>query len=93
MRECYLICYDITAARRLRKVAVLMQEHGERVQKSVFECWLSPAELAILLARVQALLNDSTDSVRVYRLCRRCTSGRRLLGMGTLQDAPTSVVL
>jgi len=68
-----LITYDIsteTAAgrRRLRHVAKLCEAHGQRVQKSVFECWLSAAELEALRHRLERAIKQEEDSLRFYRL-------------------------
>lgn len=68
-----LLAYDVatdTAAgrRRLRKVAQLCVAHGQRVQKSVFECSLTDAQLEDLLFRLLAVIDDGQDSLRVYRL-------------------------
>ena len=38
------------------------------MQKSVFECVLSEADLEMLIARLRAEMDEATDSIRVYRL-------------------------
>ena len=68
-----LIAYDVATdtvagQRRLRKVAQLCVAHGQRVQKSVFECHLTDAQLEDLLFRLLAVIDDAQDSLRVYRL-------------------------
>ena len=68
-----LIAYDVATdtpagRRRLRKVAQLCVAHGQRVQKSVFECDLTDMQLEELLHRLLAVINDGEDSLRVYRL-------------------------
>jgi CRISPR-associated protein Cas2 len=68
-----LVTYDVatdTAAgrRRLRKVAQLCVAHGQRVQKSVFECTLTEMQLELLLNRLLQVISDDADSLRVYRL-------------------------
>lgn len=68
-----LIAYDVATdtvagRRRLRKVAQLCVAHGQRVQKSVFECSLTDAQLEDLLFRLLSVIDDSQDSLRVYRL-------------------------
>lgn len=68
-----LIAYDVatdtpTGRRRLRKVAQLCVAHGQRVQKSVFECNLTDVQLEGLLFRLLAVIDDGQDSLRVYRL-------------------------
>ncbi len=68
-----LVTYDVsteTAAgrRRLHKVAKACEAFGQRVQKSVFECTLSPADLERLKHRLLSLIKESEDSLRFYRL-------------------------
>jgi len=68
-----LIAYDVnteTAAgkRRLRRVARACLDHGQRVQYSVFECELEPAQWVALRARLVAEIDPSHDSLRFYRL-------------------------
>jgi CRISPR-associated protein Cas2 len=69
-----LISYDVATTtregrRRLRHVARACQDFGVRVQFSVFECTLSPANWTRLRARLLATLSSSEDSLRIYRLC------------------------
>jgi CRISPR-associated protein Cas2 len=68
-----LVCYDVstgTAAgrRRLRRVARACQDHGVRVQLSVFECTLDPAQWTALKGRLLGLIEPETDSLRFYLL-------------------------
>jgi CRISPR-associated protein Cas2 len=68
-----LISYDIrvsdeTGKRRLRRVAKLCESFGVRVQYSVFECSLGDAELVRLRASLLRAIDESADSLRIYRL-------------------------
>jgi len=68
-----LVVYDVcteTAAgqRRLRKVAKVCEGFGQRVQKSVFECVVNPAQLEQLKHRLAKEINVKEDSLRIYRL-------------------------
>lgn len=68
-----LITYDInvTSAKgqsRLRKVAKICVNYGQRVQNSVFECKLTEAELLILKKKLLDVIDMKTDSLRFYRL-------------------------
>ena len=68
-----LVTYDVatdTAAgrKRLRKVAQVCQDYGQRVQKSVFECTVSQVNFEIMLNRLLDLINPEEDSLRIYRL-------------------------
>ncbi|KZS61459.1 CRISPR-associated endonuclease Cas2 [Mycobacterium ostraviense] len=62
-RRRYLMAYDIADPKRLRRVCTLMEDHGERLQYSVFLCDLSVAELAELEAAVTAAMHLVEDSV------------------------------
>ena len=68
-----VIAYDVdttnsAGAKRLRKVAKLCERYGSRVQNSVFEVLLDPAQLVALKAGLEKIICKETDSVRIYRL-------------------------
>ncbi|MDE0280656.1 MAG: CRISPR-associated endonuclease Cas2 [Gammaproteobacteria bacterium] len=68
-----LITYDVSTdttagRRRLRRIARLCRDYGQRVQYSVFECQIDPAQWATLRARLIDEINEETDSLRFYRL-------------------------
>jgi CRISPR-associated protein Cas2 len=68
-----LVTYDVATRdaagrRRLRRVARLCQDYGQRVQYSVFECSVDPAQWATLRARLLAAIDPEEDSLRFYRL-------------------------
>jgi CRISPR-associated protein Cas2 len=68
-----LVTYDVnteTAAgrKRLKKVSDLCQDYGQRVQNSVFECILDPAQLKILQNGLENIINTEKDSIRYYNL-------------------------
>ena len=66
-----LVSYDVattTAAgrKRLRKVADACQDFGQRVQNSVFECVVDPAQWVALKSRVLNICKAEEDSIRFY---------------------------
>ena len=68
-----LITYDVsteTAAgrKRLRQVAKICQNYGQRVQKSVFECKVDQAGYEQLQAELLRVIDEKEDSLRFYRL-------------------------
>lgn len=68
-----VVAYDVDTtdqdgAKRLRKVAKLCQRYGMRVQNSVFEVLVDPAQLAELKAGIRKIIHPELDSVRFYRL-------------------------
>lgn len=80
-----LITYDVQTEtlkgqRRLRKVARLCQDFGQRVQNSVFECVLSEVQLAELKNRLLQVMDAQNDSIRIYYLNR--SESRRVVTLG-----------
>lgn len=68
-----LITYDINVTSvkgqsRLRKVAKICVNYGQRVQNSVFECKLTEAELLKVKKQLLDVIDIETDSLRFYRL-------------------------
>jgi CRISPR-associated protein Cas2 len=57
------MAYDIADPKRLRRICTLMEDHGERLQYSVFLCDLTVAELAELESAVLAVMVLREDSV------------------------------
>lgn len=62
-RRRYLLAYDIADPARLRRICTLMEDHGERLQYSVFLCDLTVAELTELEDAVVATMSLQEDSV------------------------------
>jgi len=74
-----LVTYDVATTdpagrRRLRRVAKACLDVGQRVQNSVFECEVDPAQWTALRARLLGLIDPEQDSLRFYRLG---TDGKR----------------
>jgi CRISPR-associated protein Cas2 len=68
-----LVTYDVNTQdrpgrRRLRRVARACLDYGQRVQHSVFECEVDPAQWTDLKGRLTAEIDASKDSLRFYRL-------------------------
>lgn len=68
-----LVTYDVNTEsalgrKRLRKVAKLCVNHGQRVQNSVFECILDAAQYAAFRHALVSLIDPETDSLRFYQL-------------------------
>ena len=68
-----LVSYDVSTTtqegrRRLRRVAKLCKDRGQRVQKSVFECIVDPAQWTMLKQRLIDTVDPEEDSLRFYYL-------------------------
>jgi CRISPR-associated protein Cas2 len=68
-----LVTYDVNTVsvqgrKRLRRVAKVCVNHGQRVQNSVFECLVDWAQWTTLRARLEAEIEPEKDSLRYYFL-------------------------
>jgi CRISPR-associated protein Cas2 len=66
-----LITYDVNTETkagktRLRRVAKLCTNKGQRVQNSVFECLVDPAQFSELRDKLEKIVDPSIDSLRYY---------------------------
>ncbi len=68
-----LVTYDVSTEtpegrRRLRRVAKVCQNYGQRVQKSVFECKVTAATYELLEQSLLDEIDETEDNLRLYRL-------------------------
>lgn len=68
-----LITYDVntedaSGRKRLRQIAKQCVNYGQRVQCSVFECLLEPAQCKALQAKLCSIMDSEKDSLRFYYL-------------------------
>ena len=67
-----LVSYDVSieekGQRRLRRVAKVCQNYGQRVQYSVFECVVDPAQWILLRQKMIDEIDPELDSLRFYFL-------------------------
>jgi len=68
-----LISYDVNTQdaagrKRLRRIAKHCQDLGQRVQFSVFECLVDPAQWTALRAKLEKEMDKNKDSLRFYFL-------------------------
>lgn len=68
-----LVTYDVntesaSGQRRLRKVAIVCKNYGQRVQLSVFECEVNEAQYETFRAELFKVIDPKVDNLRIYRL-------------------------
>jgi CRISPR-associated protein Cas2 len=68
MEHLYVVSYDISDARRWRRVFRIMKGYGEWLQLSVFQCRLSRARLVQLEAALREAMNQSEDHVLILNI-------------------------
>jgi len=81
-----LITYDVDFSdpggkKRLRKAARICEKYGLRVQNSVFEMLIDPAQLTKLKSELSKIIDHKTDSVRFYNLGKKWERKIDLIGI------------
>lgn len=74
------------------KVMKTLEGYGSRIQYSVFECDLRPADLEQLKRRLRGLVHPEDDDIRVYPLCESCLRKVTTLGKARLHRHAEYVV-
>lgn len=93
-----LVSYDVSTkdpsgARRLRRVAKACQNLGQRVQFSIFEIELSPAQWVVLKNQLCSLIDPATDSLRFYYLGSHWQSSVEHVGAKPTLDLNAPLIL
>lgn len=91
-----LITYDVNTAdaagrKRLRQIAKQCMNYGQRVQNSVFECLLDPAQARMLKHKLCGIMDEEKDSLRFYYLGKNYET--KIEHFGTKESYPPEGVL
>jgi CRISPR-associated protein Cas2 len=70
----WLACYDVRDPDRLRKAAKHLEGYGERMQYSVFRCWMTRLEMERLRWELTEILAPE-DDLLLIPLCGVCVAG------------------
>jgi len=86
-----LVSYDVSTReeggpRRLRRVARACQDYGQRVQYSIFEIEVEPAQWTALKQKLLDLVDLKQDSLRFYYLGKHWQSRVEHVGTKTAVD-------
>jgi CRISPR-associated protein Cas2 len=68
MRLAYLVTYDISDPKRLRRVHRTMRGYGDALQLSVFHCQLSAAERVLMVESLTKVINTREDQILIANL-------------------------
>ena len=93
-----LIAYDVNTQTpqgktRLRRIAKQCVNFGQRVQNSVFECKLDPAQFADLKNRLNTIMDPEKDSLRYYNLGKNWNRKVEHVGAKPTYDPDAPMVL
>jgi len=80
----YIVSYDITDTSRRTRLAKSLEDFGDRVQYSVFECILDNPLLNQMISKIEKIIIENEDSVRVYALCANCERIIKVIGKGEI---------
>lgn len=86
-----LVTYDVSTEskagrRRLRKVAKVCADFGQRVQYSVFECSVERGDLYRLREKLLEVIDEGEDSLRIYHLPSSYDESVEQHGQGKSED-------
>jgi CRISPR-associated protein Cas2 len=91
--QSWLVCYDISDPKRLRKVATACEDFGVRRQYSVFLCRVSATDIVRLRSRLYEIINLQEDQVLFIPLCGKCVQQIEALGRPTEAAEARDVVI
>jgi len=93
-----LVSYDVSfedsgGKRRLRRIAKICESYGQRVQYSVFECVVAPAQWTRLRHLLLEEYVEECDSLRFYFLGKNWQRRVEQHGAGQSYDPENDVLL
>jgi len=93
-----VVAYDVRTetpqgAKRLRRVAAVCKNYGVRVQYSVFECLLEPAQWISLKHKLLKEIDQDEDSLRFYFLGKNWRSRLEHVGVKKSYDQEEPLVI
>jgi CRISPR-associated protein Cas2 len=91
--DSWIVSYDISDPKRLRKVAIVCEDFGVRKQLSVFLCRLSATDFVRLRSRLYDVVKLDEDQVLFIPLCGKCVQQIESLGRPTEPPDARDVVI
>ena len=88
-----LVVYDIPDNKRRTKLATFLEGYGRRVQWSVFECYLSLAEMAALHRAVERRVKPAEDNVRFYWVTADALARTLTIGSAPPEPPPDAYLI
>jgi CRISPR-associated protein Cas2 len=88
-----IVTYDIPNDRRRNWLSILLEGQGRRVQKSVFECFISGSEMKKLYDQVKQRINPAEDNVRFYWIAADCLPKTLTIGSAPPEPPPKLYII
>ncbi|HEX5494722.1 MAG TPA: CRISPR-associated endonuclease Cas2 [Mycobacteriales bacterium] len=79
-----LVCYDISSDAARARAAAILQQCGDRIQRSVFLCALTAQDREEVTRRLADVIDADHDSVYMVPVCVDCWDAVGVLGQATV---------
>ncbi|AEF81180.1 CRISPR-associated endonuclease Cas2 [Leadbettera azotonutricia] len=89
----YLFAYDISDCHRRNLVAKKLEQFGFRIQRSIFQCDVSPSVAEDIKLALRRYINEKEDSLLIYPLCADCLEKACIIGNRTLPPVSSYEIL
>ena len=83
-----ILAYDIASDTRRARLAAALEGWGYRLQESVFQLRLEPAELDEVRQQVTEIINQADDVIHLYPLCDSCLTRSEIHGTASRSTTP-----
>ena len=81
-----IVAYDIANPKRLNRVAKIIKDYGNRVQKSIFEVTVDNQNFNEMKTRIENEIVFEEDGVKFFPLCEKCAATLENIGNGVFID-------
>lgn len=88
-----MVCYDVAHQRRRYRLARLCDGYGQRLQESVYQCWVRPGDVALLIQRLERLIVAGQDCLYLYPVCGNDLADVRVAGLAYRPASPGQIVV
>jgi CRISPR-associated endoribonuclease cas2 len=93
-----LITYDVctittAGAKRLRNVARICKNYGQRVQNSVFECLVDASQFVSLKQELLRIIDPDEDCLRIYQLGKNFRAHIECFGRKTSYEVEGTLMI
>lgn len=93
-----LITYDVctlttAGVKRLRHVARICKNYGQRVQDSVFECLVDASQFISLKQEILRIIDPDEDCLRIYQLGKNFRAHIECFGRKTFYEVEGTLMI
>lgn len=88
-----VVVYDISDNKRRERLRKALMRFGKSVQKSVFECDLSPRQTEKMTKIIRAIMSANEDNIRYYQMCKSCITSVEVFGGVPLIETKSAYII